>query len=88
MRLIFAALLVGVADEIWVRVRHLRRLRMTRSEIDRERKELEGDPIHRQARRREHQRMHDGARSARRRRSPSGSGRVQQRRRDRAPLRS
>jgi flagellar biosynthetic protein FlhB len=61
VRLILAALLVGVADEIWVRVRHLRRLRMTRSEIDRERKELEGDPIHRQARRREHQRMHGGA---------------------------
>jgi len=61
VRMIVAALLVGVADEIWVRVRHLRRLRMTRAEIDRERKELEGDPIHRQARRREHQRMHAGA---------------------------
>ena len=34
---------------------------MTRSEIDRERKELEGDPIHRQARRREHQRLRGGA---------------------------
>jgi flagellar biosynthesis protein FlhB len=56
-RLILAALLAGVADEIWVRLRHRRRLRMTRSEIDRERKELEGDPIHRQARRREHQRL-------------------------------
>jgi len=61
VRLIVAALLVGVADEIWVRVRHLRRLRMTRADVDRERKELEGDPIHRQARRREHQRMHGGA---------------------------
>jgi type III secretion protein U len=61
VRLILAALLVGVADEISIRLRHRRRLRMTRSEIDRERKELEGDPIHRQARRREHQRVHGGA---------------------------
>jgi len=61
VRLILAALLAGVADEIWVRMRHRRRLRMTRSEIDRERKELEGDPIHRQARRREHQRLRGGA---------------------------
>ncbi len=60
VRLILAALLVGVADEIWVRVRHLRRLRMTRSEIDRERKELEGDPIHRRARRREQRRLQGG----------------------------
>jgi len=61
VRLILAALLAGVADEIGVRMRHRRRLRMTRSEIDRERKELEVDPIHRQARRREHQRLRGGA---------------------------
>ncbi len=60
LRLMLAALLAGVADEIWVRVRHRRRLRMTRSEIDRERKELEGDPIHREARRREHRRHQGG----------------------------
>jgi flagellar biosynthesis protein FlhB len=61
VRLILAALLAGVADELWVRLSHRRRLRMTRSEIDRERKELEGDPIHRQARRREQQRLQAGA---------------------------
>lgn len=58
LRLILASLAVGVVDELWVRVRHRQRLRMTRSEIERERKELEGDPLHRQARRRERQRIH------------------------------
>ncbi len=58
LRLILAALAAGVADELWVRVRHRQRLRMTRSEIERERKELEGDPLHRQARRREQRRLH------------------------------
>ena len=58
LRLILAALAAGVADELWVRVRDRQRLRMTRSEIERERKELEGDPLHRRARRREQQRLH------------------------------
>lgn len=57
LRLILVALAAGAADEIWSRLRHRRRLRMTRSEVERERKELEGDPLHRQARRREQQRL-------------------------------
>jgi flagellar biosynthesis protein FlhB len=61
LRLILAALAAGIADELWGRVRHRQRLRMTRSEIERERKEVEGDPLHRQARRREQQRLQGGS---------------------------
>ena len=61
LRLILAALAAGAADEVWVRLRHRRRLQMSRSEIERERKELEGDPIRRQARRREQQRLHSAS---------------------------
>jgi flagellar biosynthesis protein FlhB len=47
-----AALALGVADLLVVRRGHRRRLRMTRDEVRRERKESEGDPIHRAERRR------------------------------------
>jgi flagellar biosynthesis protein FlhB len=47
-----AALALGVADFLFVRRGHRRRLRMTREEVRRERKESEGDPSHRAERRR------------------------------------
>jgi type III secretion protein U len=53
-RLVTAALLIGVADAMLARRRHRRALRMTRREIDRERRELEGDPIQRAERRRQY----------------------------------
>ncbi|HSS39096.1 MAG TPA: EscU/YscU/HrcU family type III secretion system export apparatus switch protein, partial [Polyangia bacterium] len=42
-----AAVILGAADLLLVRRRHLRRLRMTREEVRREHKESEGDPLHR-----------------------------------------
>ena len=51
-RLVAAALLIGVVDAMLALRRHRRALRMTRREIDRERRELEGDPILRAERRR------------------------------------
>jgi len=57
LRMLIAALLAGIADELWIRWRHRLRLRMTRAEIDRERKELEGDPTHRRAWSRERRRL-------------------------------
>jgi flagellar biosynthetic protein FlhB len=55
-RLMGAALIafaaVAVLDLAWVRLRHLRRLRMTREELRQEMKESEGDP-HLRARRRQ-----------------------------------
>ena len=47
-----AALALGLADFAYVRRGHRRRLRMTRDEVRRERKESEGDPAHRAERRR------------------------------------
>ncbi len=47
-----AALVLGLADFAHVRRGHRRRLRMTRDEVRRERKESEGDPVHRAERRR------------------------------------
>ena len=55
--MIVAALLVGLGDELVVRARHRRSLRMTRREVQRERREPEGDPIQRSGRR-ERQRLH------------------------------
>ena len=52
--LVAAALLVGVGDELWARLRHRGRLRLTRRQSERERRELEGDPRRRRERRRLH----------------------------------
>jgi len=52
LRLLAGALLIGAADAVLARRRHRRALRMTRRELDRERRELEGDPIQRAERRR------------------------------------
>jgi flagellar biosynthetic protein FlhB len=46
---------IAIADLLWVRLRHLRQLRMTKQELKDEAKESEGDP-HLRARRREMQR--------------------------------
>ena len=53
-RLLLALLLLGALDYAWVRGRHRRALRMTRREIERERREQEGDPGLRAERRRRH----------------------------------
>ena len=51
-RLLLVLLLLGAIDHVWVRGRHRRALRMTRREIERERREHEGDPLLRAERRR------------------------------------
>jgi flagellar biosynthesis protein FlhB len=56
-RLGLAALAVGVADLLFRRARHRRALRMTRAEVERERKEHEGDPLHRAHRQRLHREL-------------------------------
>jgi type III secretion protein U len=53
-RLALALLVLGGADLLLARWRHHRRLRMTRDEVRREQREEEGDPLHREARRRRH----------------------------------
>jgi flagellar biosynthesis protein FlhB len=54
LRLSLVLLALGAADLLLVRWRHLRRLRMTRQEVRREQRDDEGDPRHREARRRRH----------------------------------
>jgi type III secretion system FlhB-like substrate exporter len=44
-RLLLVLLLLGAIDYLWVRGRHRRALRMTRREIERERREQEGDAL-------------------------------------------
>jgi flagellar biosynthesis protein FlhB len=51
-RVLLAVLFIGAADYAWARRRHQRALRMTRRDIERERRELEGDPHARAERRR------------------------------------
>ena len=53
-RVVVAALAMAVVHEVWSRGRHARALRMTRREVSQERRELEGDPVHRAERRRLH----------------------------------
>jgi type III secretion protein U len=53
-RLVAAALALGVVDLAWRRHQHRRKLRMTRTEVRRERKENEGDPRHKAERQRLH----------------------------------
>ena len=50
--LVLVLLLLGVLDYAWVRRRHRRALRMTRRELERERREQEGDALVRAERRR------------------------------------
>jgi flagellar biosynthesis protein FlhB len=54
LRLCLVLLAFGAADLLLTRWRHRRRLRMTRQEVRREQREDEGDPRHREARRRRH----------------------------------
>jgi type III secretion protein U len=54
LRLAVAAAVLGVADYLWQRHRHTKSLRMSRDEIKRERKESEGDPLHKAERQRLH----------------------------------
>lgn len=56
-RLAGATLLVGFADFLWQRHRHLASLRMSRDEIKREYKESEGDPHHKAERERLHREL-------------------------------
>jgi flagellar biosynthetic protein FlhB len=53
-RLALAAVAIGVLDYLWQRHRHRQSLRMTREEVKRERKEVEGDPLHKAERQRLH----------------------------------
>jgi type III secretion protein U len=52
--LALATVALGAADFALRWGRHRRALRMTRDELRRERKEAEGDPVHRAERRRRH----------------------------------
>jgi flagellar biosynthesis protein FlhB len=54
LRLAAAAVVLGVADFLWQRLRHARSLRMSREEVKREQKEREGDPLHKVERQRLH----------------------------------
>jgi flagellar biosynthesis protein FlhB len=53
-RLVTAALLFGALDLVWQRHRHRQALRMTRHEVERERRQHEGDPRLRAERQRLH----------------------------------
>lgn len=53
-RVALVALVLGIADYLLVRRRHLKGLRMTRQEVRREAKDAEGDPSHRAERQRLH----------------------------------
>jgi flagellar biosynthesis protein FlhB len=54
LRLATAAVVLGVADYLWQRLRHAKLLRMSREEVKREQKESEGDPLHKAERQRLH----------------------------------
>jgi len=54
-RLVAAAVLFGAVDLVWQRHRHRQALRMTRAEMERERRQHEGDPRLRALRQRLHQ---------------------------------
>lgn len=54
LRVAGAYVIVGAADYLWQRRRHLNELRMTREEVKREHKESEGDPRHKHERQRLH----------------------------------
>lgn len=54
LRVVVATLLIGLGDYAMVRARHRRSLRMTRREVQRERRETEGDEAQRAERRRLH----------------------------------
>jgi flagellar biosynthesis protein FlhB len=56
-RVALVALALGAADYLFVRRRHLGKLRMTKEEVRREHKESEGDPSHRAERQRLHREL-------------------------------
>jgi flagellar biosynthesis protein FlhB len=56
-RMALAALVLGIADYLWQRRRHLQALRMTREEVRREHRDTEGDPHHKAARQRLHREL-------------------------------
>jgi FlhB-like protein len=53
-RVALSYLLLGGADFLWQRYRHRKELRMTREEVKREHKDVEGDPRHKAERQRLH----------------------------------
>lgn len=55
-----AILLWGLGDRFLQKRRHMRRMRMTKQEVQRERKEQEGDPVIRSERKKVHRQMIDG----------------------------
>lgn len=55
-----AILLWGLADRFLQKQRHINRMRMTKQEVQRERKEQEGDPLIRSERKKVHRQMIDG----------------------------
>jgi flagellar biosynthesis protein FlhB len=57
LRVTIAFAVLGAADYLWQRRKHLVRLRMTRDEVRREHREDEGDPQHKAERRRMHQEL-------------------------------
>lgn len=55
-----AILLWGLGDRFLQKRRHIKRMRMTKQEVQRERKEQEGDPLIRSERKKVHRQMIDG----------------------------
>jgi type III secretion protein U len=55
-----AVLLWGFGDRFLQKQRHMKRMRMTKQEVQRERKEQEGDPVIRSERKKVHRQMIDG----------------------------
>jgi flagellar biosynthesis protein FlhB len=56
-RLVAAVVALGALDLIWQRRRYRQALRMTRRDVERERKQEEGDPRHRAARQQRHREL-------------------------------
>lgn len=50
-------MIVGIIDLVWQRINHINQLKMSRDEIMREHKDMEGDPMIKQTRKRLHQEM-------------------------------
>jgi flagellar biosynthesis protein FlhB len=73
-RVLVSLLAIGAADYAWVRWRHLRALRMTSRQIERERREREGDPLPRAERRRLHGALAAGATPAEAARAAGAAG--------------
>ena len=59
-RMILVVAVIGLGDFLWQRHQHLKRMRMSHTEVKREHKESEGDPQHKQERKRLHKELLEG----------------------------